>query len=174
MNRKRIISWILIFAMVIGFAPVNIYASDVPPRQEVTAESDFDFDASSGTIKKYKGTATDVVIPEKINGKTVRIIGKGAFGKKKLSSVVIPEGVETIGQGAFINNLLTTIKLPSTVKKIDSMAFTLNKSLSKVELNEGLEFIGQKAFMNDSSLTGEITIPSTVKTVMTSAFNKSG
>ena len=174
MNRKRIISWILIFAMVIGFAPVNIYASDVPPRQEVTAKSDFDFDASSGTIKKYKGTATDVVIPEKINGKTVRIIGKGAFGKKKLSSVVIPEGVETIGQGAFINNLLTTIKLPSTVKKIDSMAFTLNKSLSKVELNEGLEFIGQKAFMNDSSLTGEITIPSTVKTVMTSAFNKSG
>ena len=174
MNRKRIISWILIFAMVIGFAPVNIYASDVPQRQEVTAESDFDFDASSGTIKKYKGTATDVVIPEKINGKTVRIIGKGAFGKKKLSSVVIPEGVETIGQGAFINNLLTTIKLPSTVKKIDSMAFTLNKSLSKVELNEGLEFIGQKAFMNDSSLTGEITIPSTVKTVMTSAFNKSG
>ena len=174
MNRKRIVSWILIFAMVIGFAPVNIYASDVPPRQEVTAKSDFDFDASSGTIKKYKGTATDVVIPEKINGKTVTTIGKGAFGKKKLTSVVIPEGVETIGEGAFINNLLTTIKLPSTVKKIDTMAFAANNNLSKVELNEGLEFIGQKAFMNDSSLTGEITIPSTVKTVMTSAFNMSG
>lgn len=174
MNRKRIISWILIFAMVIGFAPVNIYASDVPQRQEVTAESDFDFDASSGTIKKYKGTVTDVVIPEKINGKTVTTIGKGAFGKKKLTSVVIPEGVETIGQGAFINNLLTTIKLPSTVKKIDTMAFAVNNNLSKVELNEGLEFIGQKAFMKDSSLTGEITIPSTVKTVMTSAFDKSG
>lgn len=174
MNRKRIVSWILIFAMVIGFAPVNIYASDVPQKQEVTAKSDFDFDASSGTIKKYKGTATDVVIPEKINGKTVTTIGKGAFGKKKLTSVVIPEGVETIGEGAFINNLLTTIKLPSTVKKIDSMAFAANNNLSKVELNEGLEFIGQKAFMNDSSLTGEITIPSTVKTVMTSAFNMSG
>ena len=174
MNRKRIISWILIFAMVIGFSPVNIYASDVPQRQEVTAESDFDFDASSGTIKKYKGTATDVVIPEKINGKSVMTIGKGAFGKKKLTSVVIPKGVESIGEGAFINNLLTTIKLPSTVKKIDSMAFAVNKNLSKVELNEGLEFIGQRAFMNDSSLTGEITIPSTVKTVMTSAFNKTG
>ena len=174
MNRKRIVSWILIFAMVIGFAPVNIYASDVPPRQEVTAKSDFDFDASSGTIKKYKGTVTDVVIPEKINGKTVTTIGKGAFGKKKLTSVVIPEGVETIGEGAFINNLLTTIKLPSTVKKIDTMAFAVNNNLSKVELNEGLEFIGQRAFMKDSSLTGEITIPSTVKTVMTSAFDKSG
>lgn len=174
MNKKRIISWMLIFAMVIGFAPVNIYASDVPQKQEVAAESDFDFDASSGTIKKYKGTATDVVIPEKINGKSVTTIGKQAFGKKKLNSVVIPEGVETIGQGAFINNLLTTIKLPSTVKKIDTMAFAANNNLSKVELNEGLEFIGQRAFIKDSSLTGEITIPSTVKTVMTSAFDKSG
>ena len=174
MNKKRIISWILIFAMVIGFAPVNIYASDVPQKKEVTAESDFDFDVSSGTIKKYKGTATDVVIPEKINGKTVTTIGKQAFGKKKLTSVVIPEGVETIEQGAFTANLLTTIKLPSTVKKIDTMAFAANNNLSKVELNEGLEFIGQRAFMKDSSLTGEITIPSTVKTVMTSAFNQSG
>ena len=174
MNKKRIISWILIFAMVIGFAPVNIYASDVPQRQEVTAENDFDFDASTGTIKKYKGTATDVVIPEKINGKAVTTIGKQAFGKKKLTSVVIPEGVETIEQGAFTANLLTTIKLPSTVKKIDTMAFAANNNLSKVELNEGLEFIGQRAFMKDSSLTGEITIPSTVKTVMTSAFNQSG
>ncbi|MDU1832358.1 MAG: leucine-rich repeat protein, partial [Finegoldia magna] len=174
MNRKRIISWILIFALVIGFAPVNIYASGVPQKQEVAAESDFDFDASTGTIKKYKGTATDVVIPEKINRKSVMTIGKQAFGKKKLTSVVIPEGVETIGQGAFTANLLTTIKLPSTVKKIDSMAFAANNNLSKVELNEGLEFIGQRAFMKDSSLTGEITIPSTVKTVMTSAFDKSG
>lgn len=174
MNKKRIISWILIFAMVIGFAPVNIYASDVPQKKEVTAESVFDFDASSGTIKKYKGTATDVVIPEKINGKTVTTIGKQAFGMKKLTSVVIPEGVETIGQGAFSANSLTTIKLPSTVKQIERLAFGANKNLSKVELNEGLEYIGQQAFFSDTSLAGEITIPSTVKTVMTSAFNKTG
>ena len=174
MNKKRIISWILIFAMVIGYAPVNIYASDVPQKQDATLESDFDFDASTGTIKKYKGTATDVVIPEKINGKTVTTIGKGAFGRKKLTSVVIPEGVEKIAQGAFSANSLTTIKLPSTVKQIERLAFGANKNLSKIELNEGLEFIGQQAFMNDSSLAGEITIPSTVKTVMTSAFNKSG
>ena len=174
MKNKRIISWLLIFAMVIGYAPVNIYASDVPQKQEATLENDFDFDASSGTIKKYKGTDTDVVIPEKINGKAVTTIGKGAFGRKKLTSVVIPEGVKTIDQGAFSANSLTTIKLPSTVKQIERLAFGANKNLSKVELNEGLEYIGQQAFMNDTSLTGEITIPSTVKTVMTSAFNKSG
>ena len=164
----------LVFAMVIGYAPVNIYASDVPQKQEVTLERDFDFDASSGTIKKYKGTDTDVVIPEKINGKAVTTIGKGAFGRKKLTSVVIPEGVETIDQGAFSANSLTAIKLPSTVKRIERLTFGANKNLSKVELNEGLEYIGQQAFFSDTSLTGEVIIPSTVKTVMTSAFNKSG
>ncbi|MDU5808885.1 MAG: leucine-rich repeat protein [Finegoldia magna] len=174
MKNKRIISWMLVFAMVIGYAPVNIYASDVPQKQEVTLERDFDFDASSGTIKKYKGTDTDVVIPEKINGKAVTTIGKGAFGRKKLTSVVIPEGVETIDQGAFSANSLTAIKLPSTVKRIERLTFGANKNLSKVELNEGLEYIGQQAFFSDTSLTGEVIIPSTVKTVMTSAFNKSG
>ena len=174
MNRKRIVSWILIFAMVIGIAPVNIYASDVPQKQEVTKESDFDFDASSGTIKKYKGKATDVVIPEKINGKTVTTIGKGAFARKGLTSVVIPEGVEIIDQGAFSANSLTTIKLPSTVKQIERLAFGMNKNLTKVELNEGLEYIGQQAFMGDESLAGEVIIPSTVKTVMTTSFNKTG
>lgn len=93
---------------------------------------------------------------------------------KKLTSVVIPEGVETIDQGAFSANSLTTIKLPSTVKQIERLAFGANKNLSKVELNEGLEYIGQQAFFSDTSLAGEITIPSTVKTVMTSAFNKTG
>ncbi|MDU5923467.1 MAG: leucine-rich repeat domain-containing protein, partial [Finegoldia magna] len=159
---------------VIGIAPVNIYASDVPQKQEVTKESDFDFDASSGTIKKYKGKATDVVIPEKINGKTVTTIGKGAFARKGLTSVVIPEGVETIDQGAFSANSLTTIKLPSTVKQIERLAFGMNKNLTKVELNEGLEYIGQQAFMGDESLAGEVIIPSTVKTVMTTSFNKAG
>lgn len=174
MNKKRIISWILIFAMVIGFAPVNIYASDVPQKQEVTAESDFEFDESSGTIKKYKGKATDVVIPEKINEKAVTTIGKGAFARKGLTSVVIPEGVETIDQGAFSTNLLTEIKLPSTVKRIERLAFGMNKNLTKVEFNEGLEYIGQQAFFNDESLAGEVIIPSTVKTVMTTSFNNTG
>lgn len=163
MNRKRIVSWILIFAMVIGFAPVNIYASDVPQKQEVTAEGDFQFDASSGTIKKYNGTATDVVIPEKINGKTVTTIGKGAFGKKKLTSVVIPEGVETIGQGAFMGNLLTSIKLPSTVKKIDSMAFAANAKLKEINFPDSLKTIGDSIFMMDKALEGELTLGSNLE-----------
>ena len=163
MKNKRIISWLLIFAMVIGYAPVNIYASDVPQKQEATLENDFDFDASSGTIKKYKGTATDVVIPEKINGKTVTTIGKGAFGRKKLTSVVIPEGVETIGQGAFMGNLFASIKLPSTVKKIDNQAFMANKNLKTINFPDSLKTIGHSIFMGDKALEGELTLGSNLE-----------
>ncbi|MSA97999.1 leucine-rich repeat protein [Finegoldia sp. BIOML-A2] len=158
MKNKRIVSWILIFAMVIGFAPVNIYASDVPQKQEVTAENDFNFDTSTGTIIKYKGTAADVVIPEKINGKTVTTIGKGAFGRKKLTSVVIPEGVETIGEQAFMGNLFTSIKLPSTVKKIDNQAFMANKNLKTINFPDSLKTIGHSIFMGDKALEGELTL----------------
>lgn len=94
MYRKRVISWILIFAMVIGFAPINIYASDVAQKQEVTAESDFDFDESSGTIKKYNGTATDVVIPEKINGKAVTTVGKEPLQEKDLLQLLFQKALQ--------------------------------------------------------------------------------
>lgn len=81
--KKKIMSWLLIFAMVIGFAPVNLYANKTPQTETVTAESDFDFDESTGTIKSYKGTDTEVVIPSKVGGVAVKEIGKKAFGGKK-------------------------------------------------------------------------------------------
>ena len=167
-------SWLLIFAMVIGFAPVNLYANETPQTETVTAESDFTFAAKTGTITKYNGTDTDVVIPSTIGGVAVKEIGKQAFGRKKLTSVTVPEGIVTIGDGAFGGNLLTELKLPESLKKIGNQAFLANPKLSKVVLNEGLEYIGQQAFLNDAALKGEVEIPSTVKTVMTSAFNKSG
>ena len=167
-------SWLLVFAMVIGFAPINLQASESTQAKALTSESDFTFDASTGTIKKYKGTDTDVVIPSTIGGVAVKEIGKQALGGKKLTSVTIPEGVETIGQGAFVGNLITELELPTTVKRIERLAFGNNKNLKELKLKEGLEYIGQQAFFSNTSLTGEVEIPSTVKTVMTTSFDKSG
>ncbi|MFC4368198.1 leucine-rich repeat protein, partial [Citroniella saccharovorans] len=176
MKNKRILALLLAFVMVFTALPTSLLAAANPPtlNEALTAESDFEFDEATGTIKKYNGTDTDVVIPSKIGGVDVKEIGKSAFSKKNLTSVTIPEGVEIIDQGAFIGNLITELSLPSTVKRIEKVSFATNTKLSKVVFNEGLEYIGQGAFVNDAALTGDITIPSTVKTVMTSAFNKSG
>lgn len=153
MNRKRIISWILIFAMVIGFAPVNIYASDVPQRQEVKAESDFYFDASSGTIKKYKGTADEVVVPKEINGVAVKHIGKGAIaGKKNLTKIVLPEGLETIAEQAFMGNTkLKTINFPDSLKTIGHSIFMGDKALEgELTLGSNLELLDRFTFGDGS------------------------
>ncbi|MDU2545517.1 MAG: leucine-rich repeat protein, partial [Finegoldia magna] len=155
MSRKRIISWILIFAMVIGFAPVNIYASDVPQKQEVTAEIDFDFDASSGTIKKYKGNAEEVVVPKEINGVAVKHIGKaGIAGKKNLTKIVLPEGIETIADQAFMaNTKLKEINFPDSLKTIGHSIFMVDKALEgELTLGSNLELLDRFTFGDGSRL----------------------
>ena len=155
MNKKRIISWILIFAMVIGFAPVNIYASDVPQKQEVTAESDFDFDESSGTIKKYKGNAEEVVVPKEINGVAVKHIGKaGIAGKKNLTKIVLPEGIETIADQAFMANpKLKEINFPDSLKTIGHSIFMIDKALEgELTLGSNLELLDRFTFGDGSRI----------------------
>lgn len=65
------------------------------------ATSKFDFDKTTGTITKYNGTDTVVVIPSKINGTTVKTIGNTAFQNSAVTSVTIPDSVTEIGSNAF-------------------------------------------------------------------------
>ena len=69
----------------------------------VTAPSrDFTFDATTGTIKKYNGNDTVVVIPPTINSWPVTKIGEDAFqDNTTITSVTIPANVTEIGSNAF-------------------------------------------------------------------------
>lgn len=69
----------------------------------VTAPSrDFTFDATTGTIKKYNGNDTVVVIPPTINSWPVTKIGEDAFqDNTTITSVTIPGSVTEIGANAF-------------------------------------------------------------------------
>ncbi|GHV83319.1 hypothetical protein AGMMS50212_06590 [Spirochaetia bacterium] len=77
-------------------------------------------------ITGYTGLSKDVVIPVKMNGFPVRVIGENAFRQKGLTSVTIPEGVEVISRYAFYGNNLGQIILPVSVKIVDSSAFDSN------------------------------------------------
>lgn len=69
----------------------------------VTAPSrDFTFDATTGTIKKYNGNDTVVVIPPTISSWPVTKIGEDAFqDNTTITSVTIPDSVTEIGANAF-------------------------------------------------------------------------
>ena len=65
------------------------------------ATNTFDFNLTTGTITKYNGTDTVVVIPSEINGTPVTTIGNAAFRDSSVTSVTIPASVTEIGSNAF-------------------------------------------------------------------------
>ena len=70
------------------------------------------FEIVDGVLRKYKGTATEVVIPDEVTS-----IGMHAFYNcSSLISVTIPEGVKKIGEGAFYGcSSLTSITIPKAI-----------------------------------------------------------
>ena len=78
-------------------------------------------DQHYGTCHSYSG---DIVIPEKINGKTVTAVGKLAFYRCEITSV----------------------KLPSTLKLIDDEAFSQSPNVKELTIPASVDSIGKAAF----------------------------
>jgi len=136
-------------------------------------ESDFQFDASTGTITGYTGTASRIDIPASIGGVAVKHIGSQAFLQKyNLMYVTIPEGVETIEKQAFHGcTLMTYVSLPTTLHTLGDSAFN-SCNLVEVGWSEGLESVGTKAFYNCD--IAYATLPATLRTIADSGFENAG
>ena len=134
-------------------------------------ESDFTFDASTGTITSYKGVGGDVKIPSTIGGVGVTSIGESAFDScASLVSVTIPEGVTSIGDDAFLEcSNLTSVTIPESVTSIGDFAFAYCSNLASVTIPEGVTSIGGYAFYVCKNLAS-VTIPESVTSIGTSAF----
>jgi hypothetical protein len=124
-------------------------------------EADFSFDAATGTITKYSGFDTEIVIPAAIGGKPVKIIGEAAFQEAELTSATIPNGITYIGNSAFNNNQLTSVIIPGSVTVIGDAAFAYNR-LTSVIISEGVMRIGEYAFGGNKQLAS-ISFPSTLQ-----------
>lgn len=119
------------------------------------------------TITNYLGYKKIIEIPEKIKGMDVKIIGLSAFSYKGITSVTIPDTVETIEGYAFYQAGLEKVTLGENVKTIGTSAFYKNK-LTSIKFGEKIESIGPSAFENNQLETLEI--PKKVSTIMNKSF----
>ena len=115
---KRILSLLLSFCMIVGLLP-SLGVTAASP------ESDFTFNALTGTITEYTGPPGNVDIPAEIGGIAVTVIGDDAFfGCWGLTSVTIPDGITIIGNSAFYGCTgLTNVTIPDSVTTIEDSAF---------------------------------------------------
>ena len=146
------------------------------------------------SIKDYKGSSENVVIPDNFDGFPVVSIGEKAFQNKdslvsvtisdsvtlidryafgscsKLKSVVIGKSVETISEYAFEDcESLEKIVIPDSVKIIKESAFYGCVNLTSVDFGNSLKGIGDDAFRFCSSLTS-VVIPDSVTYINDYAF----
>lgn len=98
---RRMLGLILCLSMLVGLAlPALGAAPTTETPKTPTAQSTFDFDASTGTIDGYTGSDTDVVVPASIDGVTVKALDYAFIGSD-VTSVVIPSTVKTIYEYEF-------------------------------------------------------------------------
>ncbi|MDE6562583.1 MAG: leucine-rich repeat protein, partial [Muribaculaceae bacterium] len=101
---------------------------------------------------------------------TLKTIGEYAFDTSNLTSIIVPEGVDSIKLCAFrFCDRLTTVHLPSTLRSIGGEAFKEAKKLSSINFPEGLVSIEHGAFYVCEALT-EVHLPASLVSIGNEAF----
>ena len=112
----------------------------------------------------------DLVIPDSYNGLPVIGINNGAFGGTALTSVTIPDSINSIGEQAFTGcENLTSVSIGNGVTSIGYAAFYNCSNLSSLTVGNSVTSIGDHAFWGCSSLKS-ITIPDSVTSIGEQAF----
>ena len=101
---------------------------------------------SAAISTSYEGNVT---IPSVIYGYRVKSIGYRSLRKTNITSVVIPNGIETIGTEAFEQcSKLTSIDIPNGIKTIGAEAFKTCSLLETARIPESVQTIYSEVFKN--------------------------
>ena len=182
-NTKKSISLLLSILMIITSLPmmaVSSFAAD-------EAASDFEYNIFTENlieITSYKGSATDLTIPSKIDGYTVAGLGSGAFEDcTSLVSVKIPDTVEYINSNVFCGcSALKSIEVDANNSEYSSengvlfnkkkdaiVAYPMGKEDTSYVVPDGVLEIGMAAFQGCSKLTN-VKLPDGVEIIDDFAF----
>lgn len=115
-------------------------------------------------ITKYIGNSNNVVIPSHIENQEVYRIGESAFANcKDVQNVIIPNTVQVIDEKAFSVTGLTSLDLPDSVNTIGRKAFHFTQKLTgTIVIPRKVKVIPNEAFsfshVDTLILKGAITI----------------
>lgn len=125
------------------------------------------------TVTKYTGEQKWLAVPEKIDNRTVTVIGERAFeGCSDLFSITFPDSVTEISEFAFNDcSSLSSITLPDKLTEISDFVFDDCSSLTGITIPDGVVSIGVCAFYGCSSLQS-ITLPYSVISIGNRAFSR--
>jgi len=157
---KKFIS--IILSILILFSTTNGLSVTINAADTTKGETDdyvYYYTEETGTafIEKYTGTATEVKIPDKINGYEINRIGNNAFYlNSKITSVTMPEGIESIGGNAFAGcQKLEYINIPESVTEIGMSAFDGCRKLADITIPENVTKIAERAFCDTAYYNNE-------------------
>jgi len=144
---------------------------------DIKSNGDYEYViADNGVIvKKYIGSATDVVIPDTIDGLPVKVIGESAFEENKaIEYVKLPDSVVSIEKSAFEDcYALESIEFGKNIETVGEHAFDSCWNLEKVILNDKLIEVSNCAFAGCENLE-TLTLPDSVEIIGDAAFDSTG
>jgi len=125
-------------------------------ERNIVSNDTYEYEVYEGSviITRYKGSDTEVTIPDAIDGSPVSEIGFFAFEAMGVTSVTLPESVKVIGEGAFIDcTALVDINLPSGLVTIERGAFAGCSALAELTVPAGVKEIKRGAFAGCTGMT---------------------
>ena len=170
---KKLLSFVLIFAMTVSFLPSNVITAFASENEY----NGFTYSESNGviTILGCDKTMTVAVVPDEIDGLPVTTIGEYAFNDSNIEYLYIPDSVTELGKGfcSYAQNL-KRVRLSENITKIPAYAFSDgsgrgNFSVEKIDIPNGVTEIGDYAFATLFSIK-ELRFPNGVTKIGDSAF----
>ena len=121
-----------------------------------------------GVTGNYK---EDLVIPETINGLTVKKLAAECFRNTKIKTLDLPDTLDTIGSNAFYGcNELEKLIIKADFSLDEIFKDYKLEKLTEIEFKEGSDKIYNGYYENFMKQITKVTIPSTIKTFEEDCF----